>query len=108
MRFFYFFSESIFKTYFGVPEPRIELGTGLQQHDGLPVGFVATLVGYMATLMWAMSPPYVGYIATLVGYIAPLMWATLPPYVGYVATLRGLRCHPKWATLPPLWAMLPP
>ena len=39
---------------FGVPEPRIELGAALQQHDVLPVGYVATL--------WATSPPYVGYV----------------------------------------------
>ena len=35
-----------FISYFGVPEPRIELGTALQQHDqydALPVGYVATL-----------------------------------------------------------------
>ena len=37
-------------SYFGVHEPRIELGAALQQHDALPVGYVATLVGYVATL----------------------------------------------------------
>ena len=35
-----------FISYFGVPEPRIELGAALQQHDELPVGYVA-------------SPPYI-------------------------------------------------
>jgi len=40
----------LFISYFGVPEPRIELGAALQQHDALPVGYVATLVGYVATL----------------------------------------------------------
>ena len=28
-----------------MPEPRIELGAALQQHDVLPVGYVATLKG---------------------------------------------------------------
>ena len=60
-----------------MPEPRIELGSALQQHDMLPVGYIATLKGYFATL------------------------------VGYVATLSGLRCHPVgyiatlWAMSPP-------
>ena len=67
----------LFISYFGVPKPRIELGTALQQHDALPVGYVATLVGYTATLM--------GYVATLVGYVTTL-WATLIPL---------------WATPPP-------
>ena len=40
----------LFISYFGVPEPRIELRTALQQPDGLPVGYVATLKGYVATL----------------------------------------------------------
>ena len=55
----------LFISYFGVPEPRSELGTALQQHDTLPVGYVATLVGYDVTL------------------------------VVYVATLSGIRRHPK-------------
>ena len=33
---------------FGVPEPRIKLGAALQQHDALPVGYVATLKLYIA------------------------------------------------------------
>ena len=40
----------LFLSYFGVPVPRIELGTALQQHEALPVGYVATHVGYVATL----------------------------------------------------------
>jgi len=39
-----------FISYFGVPEPRIELGAALKQHDALPVCYVATL--------YATSPPY--------------------------------------------------
>ena len=52
-----------------MPKPRIELGAALQQHDVLPVGYVATLMGYIATLN-------VGYVTTLVGYVT-----TLNPYV---------------------------
>ena len=49
-----------------MPEPRIELGAALQQHDALPVGYVAMHpVGYVAT--------HVGYVATLVGYVATLV-----------------------------------
>ena len=39
-----------FISYFGVPEPRIELGAALQQHEALPVGYIATPVGYVATI----------------------------------------------------------
>ena len=34
-----------------MPEPRIELGADLQQHDALPVG-------YVATLSWLRHHPY--------------------------------------------------
>ena len=46
-----------FISYFGVPEPRIELGAALQQHNVLPVCYVATLICHVATL--------VCYVATL-------------------------------------------
>jgi len=32
-----------FISYFGVPAPRIEHRTALQQHHALPVGYVATI-----------------------------------------------------------------
>jgi len=40
----------LFISCFGVPEPRIELGAALQKHDALPVGYVGTFLGYVATL----------------------------------------------------------
>ena len=37
----------LFISYFGVPEPRIDLGTAIQQHDALPVGYVAIISSHL-------------------------------------------------------------
>ena len=57
-----------------MPEPRIELWTALQQHNMLPVGYVATLVGWFATLDWFKHGPL--YIFPNILWVKPFKKST--------------------------------
>jgi len=85
----------LFISCFGVPEPRIELGAALQQHDALPVGYVATLqINFIP----------VGTSVPNRRYPFIKMYRYLPTYVGnHVSTIFIVRYHlpytvPKVAT----------